>query len=252
VSADLEDLFTSLRNDPADLRLAPAATLRAIGERRTRVRRIGGAGALALALAAGTAGAAYSVNAADRPAPAGVAGAAPSHPPATIGQGTPPSTETLPSGPSSSGALSPSPSRTSPGSNSGGRVCGPADLVANTAVAKFNILVTISNISVTPCTVRGFPSLVYTQSNGSTAILPTTHRGPSNPTASLPHSGNATVNIIIDSGRPDTHVTDCTQAVTYHGVSMQLDTGQRVPLQNLSIDAQCDVVSITSWSQAAT
>jgi len=33
---------------------------------------------------------------------------------------------------------------------------------------------------------------------------------------------------------------------------MQLDTGQRVPLQNLSIDAQCDVVSITSWSQAAT
>jgi hypothetical protein len=93
---------------------------------------------------------------------------------------------------------------------------------------------------------------VYTKSNGATATLPTNHRGTSNPTASLPSNGTAIVNITIDSGRPDTHVTDCTKPVSYQGVALVLDGGQRVPLPGLTINAQCDTVSVTSWSQAAT
>jgi len=219
VSNDLDALFASLRDDPGGPRLATAAAVRAVGDRRTRLHRMVGVGsvAVAVAVAGGTASVAFS-------------GSAPRNGSTPRNASTPKTTT----------------------QSEEKRLCGRADLTAHPSTGQqWKILITISNRSTTRCDVRGFPGLVYTKPGGSSATLPTAHRGPANPTASLPRNGIATVTITIDSGRPDTHVTDCAEPSSYHGVSLVLGGDERVPLPGLSINAQCDTVSITSWSQAA-
>jgi hypothetical protein len=242
VSNDFGEFFTSLRDDPAGPRLATAATLRAVGDRRTRMRRVVGIGGVAVAVAvvAGTASVAYSGStqkgSANGGEPNGAGGVASSSPPAF----TRPSVSPVPKTSFAKPANNP------------GRTCGRADLKAHTSGRQWTIIVTIANVSATPCSVRGFPALAFARPDGSPATLPTAHRGPSNPTAVLTRTGNATVTIAIDSGRPDTHVTDCSQPSTYQGISLVLDGAGRIPLPGLGINAQCDTVSITSWSPAAT
>ena len=252
MSTDFDDLFSTLRNDSISLRLASPSALRAAGNRRTQARRIGGVGTVAVVVAAGTAGGAYSVSAGAGSALTGSSNGniaiASFSPPVPTGSIEGRSRETSPGGmPLTAGASS-----SAPRGGAAGRACGAADLKASTSAGPSTILVTISNGSPTPCDVRGFPGLVHTEPDGSTGTVPMVHRGISNPTASLPRGRTAIINIAVDSGRPDTHVTDCTKPVSYHGIALVLDGGQHVALRGLTINAGCDTVSVTSWSQAAT
>ncbi len=255
MSVDLDELFTALRTDSAGLRLATPATLRAAGDRRKRIRRIGGASAVVVAVAAGTAGSAVGAG-------GGTPGPGADRVSVVISSNVAPRRTEPPNVPipepsrtiiSTTRAPTASPSRSPSSSNTASAACGRAGLKAYASTSDpWNMLITISNQSTTPCDVHGFPSLMYTQASGSIAALPTARRGMSNPTVTLPRNGSATVNITVDSGRPDTHVTDCSKPVTYRDIFLALDGGELVSLSAFTIDAQCDAVSITSWSRAAT
>ncbi|GIH20006.1 DUF4232 domain-containing protein [Rugosimonospora africana] len=109
--------------------------------------------------------------------------------------------------------------------------------------------VTVTNDSHTACRLPSTPSMVYTDTHGTTRRLPTSPQVP-NPPAMLMRPGNEaqfTLRIVNGYGGYNPSSPACAHPATYQHIALTLPDG-RLALTGLTLDVLCDGITVTGWS----
>lgn len=243
---DFEELLAAVRADCAARPLAPAAGLRSLGDRRTRHRLVGMAGAVTGVSVVAVAAVAIVVpHHVSGPSPDGngsltaawAATATPTHMPSGFPSvGTP-------------AGDSPTHSSTSSATHGPGDVapCQPGQMsaVALTGVHTGNrdLVVTLINVGSTSCRVAGFPQLWHTEPGRAPALVPTgTGAGEPSVTLAPRATAQALFSWTDGYGGYASTAPECAHPSHYHDLSFGIGT-RKVSISVSGIDVQCGSVS---------
>jgi hypothetical protein len=114
--------------------------------------------------------------------------------------------------------------------------------------------ITVTNMGARPCALLGDKVvIVYLDSTGKTATLPTKPTGggtPAGRTLARGQRAEATVLTVNVYGGYDPSSPECAHPAVYRNLSVRLSDGGRLTLPGLVLDVKCGDIRVSSWFKA--